>query len=158
MSALQGQPTNMNFLSPIGFKFQLGDPVSHVEQLSLESIHAADLGMKTENVSGFKSLQEIDIRTGQRVKDSLCVLSKSFEEVTAVKDRVEKVSGKILKTNLQHLQQEHNNLIISGPNLQSSSKALAFAETTKNIITENIGRSSMAQAHQNPKTVLTLLK
>ena len=25
MSALQGQPTNMNFLSPIGFKFQLGN-------------------------------------------------------------------------------------------------------------------------------------
>ena len=109
-------------------------------------------------MSGFKSLQEIDIRTGQRVKDSLCVLAKSFEEVTAVKDRVEKVCGKTLKTNLQHLQLEHDNLIISGTNLENSSSAQAFAEITKNIIKENAGRSSMAQAHQNPKTVLTLLK
>ena len=145
-------------VSQNGFKFQLGNPVSHVEQLSLGSIHAADLGRETENVSGFKSLQEIDIRTGQRVKDSLCVLAKSFEEVTAVKDRVEKVCGKTLKTNLQHLQEEHNNLIISGTNLENSSSAQAFAEITKNIIKENAGRSSMAQAHQNPKTVLTLLK
>ncbi|MED5241307.1 MAG: hypothetical protein VYA66_05150, partial [SAR324 cluster bacterium] len=122
------------------------------------SIHAADLGRNTENVSGFKSLQEIDIRTSQRVKDSMSVLSKSFEEVTAIKDRVEQVCGKNLKTNMQHLQQEHNNLTISRQYLENSSKAQAFAEMTKNIIKENAGRSSMAQAHQNPKKVLTLLK
>jgi hypothetical protein len=145
-------------VSQNGFQFQLGNPVPHVEQLSLGSIHATDLGSETDNVSGFQSLQDIDIRTGQRVKDSMCVLAKSFAEVTAVKDRVEKICGKTLKTNLQHLQQEHNNLIISSPNLENSGKALAFAEMTKNIITENAGRSSMAQAHQNPKTVLTLLK
>jgi hypothetical protein len=145
-------------VSQNGLQFQLGNPVPHVGQLSLGSIHAADLGRETENVSGFKSLQEIDIQTGQRVKDSMSVLAKSFAEVTALKDRVEKVCGKTLKTNLQHLQLEHNNLIISATNLENSSKAQAFAEITKNIITENAGRSSMAQAHQNPKKVLTLLK
>jgi flagellin-like hook-associated protein FlgL len=88
----------------------------------------------------------------------MCVLEKSFAEVSAVKDRVEKVCGKTLKTSLLHLQQEHSNLIVSRPNLENSSKAQAFAEMTKKIITENAGRSSMAQAHQNSKTVLTLLK
>ena len=44
------------------------------------------------------------------------------------------------------------------PILENVAKAQAFAEMTKHIITENAGRSSMAQAHQNPKTVLTLLK
>ena len=145
-------------VSQNGFQFQIGNPVPHLEQLSLGSIHAADLGRNTENVSGFKSLQEIDIRTSQRVKDSMSVLSKSFEEVTAIKDRVEQVCGKNLKTNMQHLQQEHNNLTISRQYLENSSKAQAFAEMTKNIIKENAGRSSMAQAHQNPKKVLTLLK
>ena len=144
-------------VSQNGFQFQIGNPEPHLEQLSLGSIHAADLGRDTENVSGFKSLQEIDIQTGQRVKDSMCVLAKSFEEVTAIKDRVEQVCGKNLKTNMQHLQQEHNNLT-SRQNLENSSKAQAFAEMTKNIIKENAGRSSMAQAHQNPKKVLTLLK
>ena len=84
-------------VSQNGFQFQIGNPVPHLEQLSLGSIHAADLGRDTENVSGFKSLQEIDIRTSQRVKDSMFVLAKSFEEVTAIKDRVEQVCGKNLK-------------------------------------------------------------
>ena len=145
-------------VSQNGFQFQLGNPVPHIEQLSLGSIHAVELGRETENVSGFQSLQEIDIRTGQRVKDAMCVLEKSFAEVSAVKDRVEKLCGKTLKTSLLHLQQEHSNLIVSRPNLENSSKAQAFAEMTKKIITENAGRSSMAQAHQNSKTVLTLLK
>jgi flagellin-like hook-associated protein FlgL len=56
------------------------------------------------------------------------------------------------------LQKEHNKLTISRPNLENSQSAKAFAEITKNIITENAGRSSMAQANQNPKTVLSLLK
>jgi hypothetical protein len=145
-------------VSQNGFQFQLGNPVSHVEQLSLESINAADLGRETENVSGFQSLQEIDIRTGQRVKDSMCILAKSFAEITAVKDRVEKVCDKTLKINLLYLQQEHNKLNIFRPNLENSGSAQVFAEITKNIITENAGRSSMAQAHQNPKMVLKLLK
>jgi flagellin-like hook-associated protein FlgL len=145
-------------VSQNGFQFQLGNPVSHIEQLSLESINAADLGRETENVSGFQSLQEIDIRTGQRVKDSMCILAKSFAEITAVKDRVEKVCDKTLKINLLYLQQEHNKLNIFRPNLENSGSAQVFAEITKKIITENAGRSSMAQAHQNPKMVLKLLK
>jgi flagellin len=145
-------------VSQNGFQFHLENPVPHIEQLSLRSIYAADLGRETENVSGFQSLQEIDIRTGQRVKDSISVLAKSFAEVTAVIDRVEKFCGKTLKTNLQYLQKEHNKLTISRPNLENSQSAKAFAEITKNIITENAGRSSMAQANQNPKTVLSLLK
>ena len=145
-------------VSQNGFQFHLENPVPRIEQLSLGSIYAADLGRETENISGFQSLQEIDIRTGQRVKDSISVLAKSFAEVTAVIDRVEKFCGKTLKTNLQYLQKEHNKLTISRPNLENSQSAKAFAEITKNIITENAGISSMAQANQNPKSVLSLLK
>ena len=141
-----------------GFLFHLENPVSHIEQLSLGSINAADLGRETENVSSFQSLQEINIWTGQRVKDSMCVLAKSYAEITALKNRVEKVCGKTLKTNLQYLQQEHNKLNIFRPSLENSGSAQAFAEITKHIITNNAGRSSMAQAYQNPKMVLKLLK
>ena len=42
--------------------------------------------------------------------------------------------------------------------IQNSGNARAFAELTKNKITENSGRSTMAQAHQDPDAVLTLLK
>ena len=145
-------------VSQNGFQFKLVNPGQNLEKLSLRSIHTTDLGRDTVNISDFKSLQEIDIKNIQCVKDSMAVLAKSFAEVTSLKDRVEKVCDKSLKTNLLHLKKEHNNLNISRLNLENSTKAQAFAEITKHIITENAGRSSMAQANQNPKKVLTLLK
>ena len=126
--------------------------------ICLKSIHASDLGKEIENVSGFNSLQDIDIKTSQNVKDSLCVINKSIDEVTAVRVKVEFVCGKTLKNNIQNLQREHYKLIESSHNIENSRNAKAFAELTKNKITENSSRSSMAQAHQNPDAVLTLLK
>ena len=154
----------LNFISNIssfiknGFQFFSGKTESFVHQLCLKSIHTSDLGKKIENVSGFKSLQDIDIRTTQRVKDSLSIIIKSLSEILAVKDKIELVCGKTLKTNIYNLHQEHDKLVGSKHNIKNSSNAKAFAELTKNKIRENSGRSNMAQAYQNPDMVLTLLK
>ena len=145
-------------VSQNSFQFLDGSSYSFVKQLCLKSIHASELGKETENISGFKSLQDIDIKTSQRAKDSLCVIKKSLEEVIAVKEKVELVSGKTLKSNIQNLKQEHDKLVDSKHNIKSSGNARAFAELTKNKITENSSRSNLAQAHQNPDSVLTLLK
>ena len=82
----------------------------------------------------------------------------SLYGVSNVKEKVEVVCGKTLKSNIHNLQKEHYKLVDSQHNLQNSGNAKAFAELTKNKITENSGRSTMAQAHQNPDAVLTLLK
>jgi len=145
-------------VSQNGFQFFSGNSDSSVEQLCLKSIHASDLGKETENVSGFNSLQDIDIKNSQSVKDSLCVIKRSLEEVSAVKEKIELVCGKTLKSNIHNLQQEHYNLVDSHHNIKNSGNAKAFAELTKNKITEDSGQSSKAQAHQNPGAVLTLLK
>ena len=50
MSALQGQPTNTNFLSPIGFKFQLGNfpEVNYfVQSASLPGISISSISVPT---------------------------------------------------------------------------------------------------------------
>ena len=75
-----------------------------------------------------------------------------------MKEKGEFLFGETLKSNIHNLQKEHYKLVDSQHNLQNSGKAKAFAELTKNKITENSGRSSMAQANQNPESVLTLLK
>ncbi len=145
-------------VSQNSFQFLDGSSYFFVRQLCLKSIHASELGKETENISGFKSLQDIDIKTSQRAKDSLWVIKKSLEEVIAVKEKVELVSGKTLKSNIQNLKQEHDKLVDSKHNIKSIGNARAFAELTKNQITENSSRSNLAQAHQNPDSVLTLLK
>ena len=62
------------------------------------------------------------------------------------------------KSSMQNLQNEYNKIIVTDQNLENSAEARAFAEQTGNIIAKNSGRSSIAQAHQNPEIVLTLLK
>jgi len=141
-----------------GLIFLNGNKMQGVEKLCLKSIHASNLGLETENVSGFKSLQDINIYTVQGVKDSLCVIVKSLSEVTDVKVKVAMVCGDTLKSNIQNLKKEHDRIVGSRPNLKNNLNAKAFAELTKTKITQNSGESSMAQAHQNPKSVLTLLK
>ncbi|MBC8259774.1 MAG: hypothetical protein H8E38_12205 [SAR324 cluster bacterium] len=141
-----------------GFKFQIGRPTPHVEQLSISNLHASSLGRDTENVSGFQALQNIDIGTSQKVKDALSVLKKSLKEVTEVKDRVDLFCETIFKSSLQNLQEEYFQKNVLSHTLDNDGNALSFAEQTKNIITADSGRSTMAQANQNPETVLTLLK
>ena len=70
MSALQGQPTNMNFLSPIGFKFQLGNfpevnyfcQAATLPGISIGTI-AVPTPLKTIELSGDEvTFEELSIR------------------------------------------------------------------------------------------------
>ena len=70
MSVLQGQPTNMNFLSPIGFKFQLGNfpevnyfcQAATLPGISIGTI-AVPTPLKTIELSGDEvTFEELSIR------------------------------------------------------------------------------------------------
>ena len=58
-----------------GFQFLTGSSNYQSNQLSLRNFHASFLGMETENVSGFKSLQDINVLSSQKVKDSITAVS-----------------------------------------------------------------------------------
>ncbi|MBT4628742.1 MAG: hypothetical protein HOC08_00920, partial [Deltaproteobacteria bacterium] len=141
-----------------GFQFRVGIPEPHIELLSLASIHTSNLGVDTENVSGFNSLEEIDIRTEQRIKDSICVLEKSMKEISEVRDRVKVFCETTFNDSMKDLRNEYEKLVITEKNIENSVEAHVFAEQTGNIIAKNLVRSTEAQAHQNHETVLSLLK
>ena len=141
-----------------GFQFLAGNSNFQSNKLSLRNFHASYLGMETENVSGFKSLQEINVLSSQKVKDSITVLKKSLSEVTAVKDKIESVCYEIIKDEMRELQEKFGRKLFTSyiPNIEDNVQALA--EQTKNKMTEDTSKSSMAQAHQDQGNVLSLLK
>ncbi len=141
-----------------GFQFLSGNNTSQVQQLSLRNMHASSLGMEIENVSGFKSLQEINILSGQKIKDSISVLEKSMKEISVVKDKVESICYETFKNKIKDLQEEYGSILFTNQNPVIGQNVQVLAEQTKNRISEDSGQSSMAQAHQNHKTVLSLLK
>lgn len=141
-----------------GFQFITGNNTPQVKQLSLRNMHASSLGMEIENVSGFKSLQEINILSAQRVKDSISVLEKSMKEISVVKDKVESICYTTIKNKMKDLQEEYGRILFTNQNTVIGGNVQVLAEQTKSRITEDSGQSSMAQAHQNQKTVHSLLK
>ena len=141
-----------------GFQFLTGSSNYQSNQLSLRNFHASFLGMETDNVSGFKSLQEINVLSSQKVKDSITVLEKSLSEVTEVKDKIESVCYSIIKNEMRELQEKFDRKLFPNNVHDSEENVQVLAEQTKNIITEDTSKSSMAQAHQDQSNVLSLLK
>ncbi|SVB12695.1 uncharacterized protein METZ01_LOCUS165549 [marine metagenome] len=141
-----------------GFQFVTGSSNYQSNQLSLRNFHASYLGMETENVSGFKSLQDINVLSSQKVKDSINVLKKSLSEVTAVKDKIESVCYSIIKDEMRELQKKFGRKLFTSQIPDSEDNVQALAEQTKSKITEDTCKSSMAQAHQDQGNVLSLLK
>ena len=141
-----------------GFQFLTGSSNYQSNQLSLRNFHASFLGMETENVSGFKSLQDINVLSSQKVKDSITVLEKSLGEVTEVKDKIESVCYSIIKNEMRELQEKLDRKLFPNNVHDSEENVQVLAEQTKNIITEDTSKSSMAQAHQDQSNVLSLLK
>ena len=141
-----------------GFQFLTGSSNYQSNQLSLRNFHASYLGMETENVSGFKSLQDINVLSSQKVKDSITVLEKSLSEVTEVKDKIESVCYSIIKNEMRELQEKLDRKLFPNNVHDSEENVQVLAEQTKNIITEDTSKSSMAQAHQDQSNVLSLLK
>ena len=141
-----------------GFQFLTGSSNYQSNQLSLRNFHASFLGMETENVSGFKSLQDINVLSSQKVKDSITVLKKSLSEVTEVKDKIESVCYSIIKDEMRELQEKLDLKLFPNNVHDSEENVQVLAEQTKNIITEDTSKSSMAQAHQDQSNVLSLLK
>ena len=141
-----------------GFQFLTGSSNYQSNQLSLRNFHASFLGMETENVSGFKSLQDINVLSSQKVKDSITVLEKSLSEVTEVKDKIESVCYSIIKNEMRELQEKLDRKLFPNNVHDSEENVQVLAEQTKNIITEDTSKSSLAQAHQDQSNVLSLLK
>ena len=141
-----------------GFQFLTGSSHYQSNQLSLRNFHASYLGMETENVSGFKSLQDINVLSSQKVKDSITVLKKSLSEVTEVKDKIESVCYSIIKDEMRELQEKFGRKLFTSQIPNSEDNVQALAEQTKSKITEDTCKSSMAQAHQDQGNVLSLLK
>ena len=115
-------------------------------------------GLFKLNVSGIKSLQDINVLSSQKVKDSITVLKKSLSEVTEVKDKIESVCYSLIKDEMRDLQEKFGRKLFTNLIPNSEDNVQALAEQTKSKITEDTCTSSMAQAHQDQGNVLSLLK
>ena len=130
-----GMSVGRVFVSQKSLKFQVGANQGQVVGISLQNTNADNLARGISNDSGFRNLNEIDVRT--------------FEGA---------IHKNTLESNLSNLRVANENLISAESIIRDADMASELAEFTKRRIMAQAANAMLAQANQTPPKVLQLLQ
>ena len=153
-----GKAVGRVFVSQKSLKFQVGANQDQTVGISLESTHSDTLSRGMLNKSGFKSLNDVDVRSFQGATDALSLVDKAINEVTASRGALGAFQKNTLESNLSNLRVASENLISAESVIRDVDMASEMAEFTKHQIMSQSATAMLAQANQIPPNVLRLLQ
>jgi flagellin len=154
----EGKVVGRVFVSQKSLKFQVGANQEQTVGISLGSTHSDTLARGILNKSGFKSLNEVDVRTFQGATDALELVDKAINEVTATRGALGAFQKNTLESNLSNLRVASENLVSAESVIRDVDMAAEMAEFTKHQIMSQSATAMLAQANQIPPNVLRLLQ
>ena len=154
----EGKVVGRVFVSQKSLKFQVGANQEQTVGISLGSTHADTLARGVLNKSGFKSLNDIDVRTFQGATDALSLVDKAINEVTSIRGALGAFQKNTLESNLSNLRVANENLVSAESVIRDVDMAAEMAEFTKHQIMSQSATAMLAQANQIPPNVLRLLQ
>ncbi|MCG8335280.1 MAG: flagellin [Proteobacteria bacterium] len=154
----EGKVVGRVFVSQKSLKFQVGANQDQTVGISLGSTHSDTLARGVLNQSGFRSLNEIDVRTFQGATDALTLVDKAINEVTATRGALGAFQKNTLESNLSNLRVASENLVSAESVIRDVDMAAEMAEFTKHQIMSQSATAMLAQANQIPPNVLRLLQ
>ncbi|MDH5750901.1 MAG: flagellin [Deltaproteobacteria bacterium] len=137
--------------------FQVGPTRGQTVKLSLLDAKADRLSTGLENMSGFKSLSEIDVTTSQGAQDAILLIDEAINQVSTLRATLGAFQKNTLETNTSSLRIAHENLTSAESSLRDADMAEEVSTFTRNQIMLASGMAMLAQANQTPQSVLTLL-
>lgn len=153
-----GKAVGRVFVSQKSLKFQVGANQEQTVGISLGSTHSDTLARGVLNKSGFRSLNEIDVRTFQGATDALALVDSAINEVTATRGALGAFQKNTLESNLSNLRVASENLVSAESVIRDVDMAAEMAEFTKHQIMSQSATAMLAQANQIPPNVLRLLQ
>ncbi len=154
----EGKVVGRVFVSQKSLKFQVGANQEQTVGISLGSTHSDTLSRGLLNKSAFRSLNEVDVRTFQGATDTLAMVDKAINEVTAIRGALGAFQKNTLESNLSNLRVASENLISAESVIRDVDMASEMAEFTKHQIMSQSATAMLAQANQIPPNVLRLLQ
>jgi flagellin len=139
------------------FQFQVGPNPNQTVKVSAQDISSDRLGRGIQNLSGFVSLQDINVTTTQGANDSILLLDKAVDEISRLRAKLGAFQKNTLETNLRSLGIAHENLSASESTIRDMDISVEISQFTKSQILLSAGVSVLAQANAVPQTVLQLL-
>jgi len=143
--------------------FQIGPNQGQQRKVSVSSVNPELLAndVKNEkgedNVSGFRSLDEINLLDPQSAQDSLLLVDAAIDDISSLRGKLGSFQKNALEANLNNLRVSKENLVSSESNLADADMAEEMSSLVKNQILLQSGTAMLAQANQMPQTVLQLL-
>ncbi|NQU64066.1 MAG: flagellin [SAR324 cluster bacterium] len=153
----EGKSVGRAFVSQKSLRFQVGANQGQTVGISLGSTHSDTLARGVLNISGFKSLNEVDATTFQGATDTLALVDEAINQVTQLRGSLGAFQKNTLESNLSNLRVANENLISAESNIRDVDMAAEMAEFTKHQIMMQSATAMLAQANQIPPNVLRLL-
>lgn len=137
--------------------FQIGANKGQTIELNLPTIAADKLALNVQNASGFQSLSDVDVRTGTGAQDTLSLVDKAIEEISAKRGELGAFQKNSLETNLTSLRIAAENLTAAESNIRDADIAVELTEFTRNQIMTQSSMAQLAQANALPRNLLYLI-
>ena len=144
-------------ISQQSLRYQIGPNRGQDLRVDIEGSHPTKLGRGVENESGFDSLADIDVRSGNQASDAIGVIDKAIEEITSLRGKLGAVQKNALETTLSYLKMADENLTNAESIIRDTDMANEMSHLTKNQILLASGTAMAGQANQVPKSVMQLL-
>lgn len=137
--------------------FQVGPNHGQTVSIALPNTNTNQLSRSVKNLSNFKSLADIDVRTWQGAQDTLQLVDDAIDKISSTRADLGAFQKNTLESNLSNLRYASENLVAAESSLRDTDMAKEMANYTKNQILLASGTAMLGQANQVPKSVLTLL-
>ena len=137
--------------------FQIGGNAGQTTSVSMKSMRASQLGTGAHNESGFSSLTDANLTSRQGATDSIRIIDKAIEQVAVARGEMGAFQKNNLESNLGYLRIAHENVMSSESTIRDADIAEEMAAFTRNQIMVESSTAMLAQANQNPRSVMNLL-
>jgi flagellin len=137
--------------------FQIGGEKGQMVSASLPNVATNRLALGVENTSGFNSLADLDVTTGQGAQDAMGVIDKAIEEIAVARGDLGAFQKNTLESNLTSLRIHTENLVAAESTVRDADMAVELAAFTRNQIMTQSATAQLAQANAMPKNVMALL-
>ena len=137
--------------------FQIGANQGQIASVSLPNVATNQLAVGVSNDSGFSSLSDLDVTTGQGAEDAMGVIDKAIEEIAVARGDLGAFQKNTLESNLTSLRIASENMTAAESSIRDADMAVELAAFTRNQIMTQSATAQLAQANAMPKNVMALL-
>lgn len=152
-----GVPEGSVHIANNALKFQVGPNGGQTVSISLPNTNANEMSKGVANMSGFRSIADIDVTTFQGAQDALLLIDEAIDQISSTRADLGAFQKNTLESNLSNLRYSTENLVAAESSIRDTDMAAEMATFTKNQILLSSGTAMLSQANQVPKSVLTLL-